>query len=403
MFSAILGFFDAIEPGTGLYAAVALLLPFLAWWALAKLSPKVSWAAPALLVFWLATPHLLILQGVLWRDVLFANLMVAGFVALASAAKLWARPGPRWALLALTAVLLALATLVRQNGGIVMLAAALVLVWTARGGGWRRALGWGTGAFLATLGIAFAFAALDPVHEPPGSKSLSVGFRILANYDVVAALAENPARPMPRLAADRPQALEAIRGVARKAYSPQRVDFFDREPATSNLWRFHRPVMMGAWRDLILSDPAGYARRRLEIFRWVFMTPDLMACGPLHLGVAGLPDVEHNLGLRDGPYLSSAKLWTYAHAWFATPVYSHLTYAVLAVAVLTFLLLRRRPADVAVAGLLLGALMFTATFVVLSIACDYRYLYALDLAAITGSLYVALDPSLRSVRMDRAT
>jgi hypothetical protein len=68
---------------------------------------------------------------------------------------------------------------------------------------------------------------------------------------------------------------------------------------------------------------------------------------------------------------------------------------------LTFLLLRRRPADVAVAGLLLGALMFTATFVVLSIACDYRYLYALDLAAITGSLYVALDPS-RSVGMDTA-
>jgi hypothetical protein len=32
---------------------------------------------------------------------------------------------------------------------------------------------------------------------------------------------------------------------------------------------------------------------------------------------------------------------------------------------------------------------------VLSIACDYRYLYALDLAGITGTLYLALDPTLR--------
>jgi hypothetical protein len=395
MFSAILGWFEAVEPGAGLYAAATLLLLFLAWWALARLSPRVSWAAPALLAFWLATPHILILQGVLWRDVLFANLTVAAFVALAGAAALWTRAGRRWSLLALAAVLLALAALVRQNGGIVIVAAALALAWTARRAGWLRAIAWGAGGLVATLAAAFTFAALDPVHEPPGQRSHSVGFHILAHYDVIGALAEDPARPMPRLAADRPQSLRILRGVARKVYSPQRVDFFDRDPATSNLWRFDRPVMLAAWRDLILSDPAGYARRRFEIFRWVFMTPDLQACGPLHLGVAGLPDVERNLGLKDGPYVSSTRLWTYAHAWFATPVYSHLTYALIAIAVLAFLLVRRRPADAPIAALMLGALMFTATFFVLSIACDYRYLYALDLAAITGSLYVALDPSLR--------
>src|ERR1700756_1762856 len=125
MFSAILGFFDAIEPGTGLYAAATLLTLFVAWWALAKLSPRVSWVAPVLLDFWLVTPHISILHGVLWRDALFADLTVVAFVALAAAARFWARPGPRWSLLALTAVLLALGALVRQNGGIVIVAAAL--------------------------------------------------------------------------------------------------------------------------------------------------------------------------------------------------------------------------------------------------------------------------------------
>jgi hypothetical protein len=47
------------------------------------------------------------------------------------------------------------------------------------------------------------------------------------------------------------------------------------------------------------------------------------------------------------------------------------------------------------AGLMVGVLGFAGTFLVVSIACDYRYLYALDLAAITGALYLAVDPSLR--------
>jgi hypothetical protein len=42
-----------------------------------------------------------------------------------------------------------------------------------------------------------------------------------------------------------------------------------------------------------------------------------------------------------------------------------------------------------------AALMFAGSFLVISLACDYRYLYFLDLSAITGVLYLALDPRLR--------
>ena len=45
--------------------------------------------------------------------------------------------------------------------------------------------------------------------------------------------------------------------------------------------------------------------------------------------------------------------------------------------------------------MLAGSLAFAASFFVVSVACDYRYLYPLDLAAITGLLYAALDPPLR--------
>ena len=59
------------------------------------------------------------------------------------------------------------------------------------------------------------------------------------------------------------------------------------------------------------------------------------------------------------------------------------------------LMLRRDPADLIIAGLMVGALGFAASFFVFSIACDYRFLYVLDLAALTGVLYLAIDPRLR--------
>ena len=46
-------------------------------------------------------------------------------------------------------------------------------------------------------------------------------------------------------------------------------------------------------------------------------------------------------------------------------------------------------ADLAVAGLLAGALLFTLTFVIISIACDYRYLLFLDLSAMAAALHIA--------------
>jgi hypothetical protein len=53
------------------------------------------------------------------------------------------------------------------------------------------------------------------------------------------------------------------------------------------------------------------------------------------------------------------------------------------------LLRRRRSPDLAVAAMLGSAFAFAASFAVISIACDYRYLYDLDLAVIAASFYLA--------------
>jgi hypothetical protein len=136
--------------------------------------------------------------------------------------------------------------------------------------------------------------------------------------------------------------------------------------------------------------------RRLEVFRWVFLTPRLDQCGPIFTGVSGLPAIERQLGLRDGQTPRDLKLAAYAQPWMRTPLYSHLSYAILAIVAAGFLLWRREPGDAPIAALLVGALLFAASFFVLSIACDYRYLYTLDIAAMMGTLYVALDVRRRA-------
>jgi hypothetical protein len=86
-------------------------------------------------------------------------------------------------------------------------------------------------------------------------------------------------------------------------------------------------------------------------------------------------------------------LANYAKAFMGTPILSHAAHGTLAIAALIVLLRRRSPGDIAMAFLLLTALGFSASFFAISIACDYRYLYFLDLAAMCAAFYLALDPS----------
>ena len=72
---------------------------------------------------------------------------------------------------------------------------------------------------------------------------------------------------------------------------------------------------------------------------------------------------------------------------------------VLALGLLIFYLRRRGTADIAMAGMLAGALAFAASFFFVSVACDYRYLYPLDLAAMLALFHVFAAPPSKMTKI----
>lgn len=393
VYAKILGLFDAVVPGTGLYVTASALILFWSLISLIALRGRASWWAVGFAALATASPTLLLFQADVWKDVLFANLSVAGFVCLAHAAKVWDGERRPWLQLAGAALALAIAMSVRQNGLVLVVFAALALGWTARSAGWRGGLAWGAGGLVSLILLAQVLGVLAQPRGSGPDQALSTGLRILRHYDIVGAVAHDPNLKLEAIARANPKAAPVIQAEAPKVYSPERVDFLDRSPTLGMaLWLTPEKAIADQWFQLILEHPAAYLAHRWDAFVQVLINPVLERCNPIFVGVEAPAERLELLQVQAGREPADLAMSNYATWWFVTPFYSHLAFAAAALIVAGFLVFRREAADMVVAALMLGVLAFTASFFVISIACDYRYLYALDLAAVAGLLYLALDP-----------
>jgi len=396
IFGWLLGRADSVVPGTALAVAVSAALLFGGLAALACLRPRTTWLAPLLALGAIALPQVLIYPGIVWKDVWFAEAAIAAFVALAFGLRS-ERPAARWAWLLVSALLLAVAGLLRQNGLILAVPAALAIA----AAGWPRGAGRSLagGALWLVLVAAISFA-LSIYAQPQGGGARpddagAKGLRILQTYDLAGAATLAP-MSFARLERVDPQLDDELRAAAARTYSPVRVDFLNGDAALSvPLNKTPSATLRAEWLDLILHKPALYLQVRTEVFRWVLTTPDIDRCLPIHLGAGGPAKAMADLGMADRFDRRDGQLYNYVTWFLDTPAYSHVAFGLVALAVGVLLLFRRDPADLAMAALMWGALGFAASFFVISLACDYRYLYLLDMAGVTGLLYLALDPRLR--------
>jgi len=371
----MLGVFDAMVPGTLVFLLFQTLLLLGALLVLLSLKPRSTSTVLVALAIVL-TPQFLMFQGQIWKDILGANAAIAGFTALAAFAKTERR---RW--LVAAALLLALAAGVRQNAVVLLPVAALALAWPRK----RWLLGLGFLIVTVTLGMG---TSLWLVARSDGGDGAAAQVRLGQAYDLAGALARDPTLPLPSLTTEDPSFEKVLRQKSPVLYTPLRNDPFAADPAINHeLSNVPEGAMGRAWKGLVINHPFLYLRLRMAAFGAVLTTPDSAVCHFSHNGIEGPPDLLRQLGLTPGKRPQDRAMANYAHLFFATPVYSHILWGALALMLLVLLLRRGEPGDAAIAGLLVGALVFTVTFAAISIACDYRYLILLDLAAMTGALH----------------
>jgi hypothetical protein len=400
--SWLLGLADSILRGGALFAVFDATLLFGSLLLLVRIRRQVSWLAVPVLIACALTPQFLLYPAIVWKDVLFAQASVAGFASLAVAAARWERRGLRAVFIVLALIFLTLAALARQNGIVVSLAGAAAFSFIARAHA-KSPMAYG-GAFLAAMLFIIAVAMTALLSNADGGKGRVDEIKMLQLYDLAGATAANSALPLAALHRDDPAFERLIRKDGARLFTPERVDTMQKSPALESARDTASPLLMAAqWRDLILHYPLLYLKVRAAIFRWTFLTPDLEKCVPFVVGFDGPERILHSLGIAARYDARDETIETYARRFAGTPVFSHAFFAVLALVMGIVLFRRGAPADLAIAWLLVGAGLFTLTFFVISLACDYRYLYLLDLAAMTGAFQAALGSDSRFGRSHDAS
>ena len=390
--SWLLGLAAAVSPGAGVYVILQAALIAGGLIAMIALGRGGGWPLALIAAIAVSTPQLLIYPSIVWKDVLFAGTLVAGFACLGHVGANWKRRGWRYGLLAVSALFLSIAALSRQNGAIALPFAAIAVGWMAEREG-RAKQPWtslliGLG-FLAAMTAIVGAASLALAERTDPEPSTGDPWSSLATYDLVNALSLAPRTPLPVLHARAPGLEKALRTRGVDLYSPVRADtlepIFDAIAADANA----PGLIKSQWRDLVAHHPLLYLAARSRSFAWVLLTPDHDKCVLIYTGIDGAPEDMAAAGLKYRRTDKDEAIADYAFLFAPTPVYWHAAYAALALVLIAWLIDRRRVADIAVAAMLASALSFALSFMVISIACDYRYLFALDLATIAGLLYAA--------------
>lgn len=393
--SFLLGLADAVVRGTTLFVVLEAALLYGSLLAVLALRPTPSWAATAVAGICVVTPQFLLYPSIVWKDVLFAGATISGFVSIAHAALHWGRPRCRLAFLAAATLLISLAALTRQNGLVMALAASVAVGFIAatQAAGRRLPSGLAYGvAVLAGAIVVFAAGHAALATRVVGVSSPATQFRLLQTYDIAGMLSHEPKLSLDPIDDDDLELSRALRGEAARLYTPERND------TLASATRLQRALqnaddgeIPAQWVALVIGHPWLYLRVRADAFRWLLLPPQAMACHPYYVGVSGPPGEMRDLGLSTRFDARDQWLKDYAERFVGTPIFSHPTYLLLALVEIVLLVRRRAPPDIAIAALLVGSLAFTATFFVISIACDYRYLYVLDASALAVLFYLALD------------
>jgi hypothetical protein len=398
----LLGLAARLSPDAAAFFAIDAAIFFVALLGFATVRPAPRPVAVIVLLAIAATPLALVYQGAVLKDVLFANSAMAGFACLAWTRRLSERPAVGRLVIVKACLLFSLAALTRQTGFIVPLCGivALTIILRTRGAPWGRALGMGAGA-LAAMAVIVAAASLFFASHGDGKPENHHQMQRLQAWDIAGALHRDRHLALPATHATAPDLEAYLRDDAAPRWKAATSDNIANPPSFEPLMSPRADGVGRDWVRLILKRPALYLHVRAEVFLATLTTPGADSCPMIIIGVDnGSAELLRMSGLTARRSDRDDLAEDYASDFYGTPVFSHLAWgAVLLIAMALALRdLRRgaRGADlIAVVAMGVAALIYVAAFFVISGACDYRYMYFLDVAAMAMLVHRAALPRLR--------
>ena len=209
-------------------------------------------------------------------------------------------------------------------------------------------------------------------------------------YDLAGATQADPKLDLSILHREAPDLEQFIRKEAAPNFRPAGSDNLENLPGADTLLIPEGDAVRHQWRALITQQPGLYLHTRMRVFLSTLLTPKTDSCPMYFVGIDGEdPGLLRDAGLTER--YNDKDQWddSYSGQFLGTPVFSHLFYGGLLL-ILLLLALRdsimghREPEVLVVIAMSVAALLFTASFFVISGDCDYRYLYFLDVAAMVA-------------------
>jgi hypothetical protein len=367
---------DPIAPGA---LSMFLLTASLYWFGFGMLAliaaRRALWLglAAVLLAF---TPPAFVFVGMVWRDVLFGVVWLAGAVlafAVAGHTARWRLPIQAVALL-----LIALGVLIRPNAVVAAPLLAAYVAWPARFNVKRTAL-----AFLPALILFYALVPLVYYGMLGAERQNPLHSVLVFDLGGITHFSGQNQFPV-SWSADQTELLTST------CYNPVRWDtYWHYEPCPFVMQRLERPddVVFGtprlaaAWRHAVAAHPLAYLGHRATFME------QFLARSNLVLPVWDWRDPGAAYGWS--PYFRP--LVTLHDALQPTVLFRPGLWLLLAVAV-GLLAWRKRstPAGAFAVGVTSSAVVYVMTFFVVGVAADFRYAYWCVLATLAGAVAVGV-------------
>ena len=372
---------DPVAPGPGSMFLLIVTLYWLAFGLLAyRLARHSIWRAAVLLLLALSPPAF-VFQGIIWRDVLFANSwLLAAALSFAAADR---NVRVRLPAQVVALCLLALGVLLRPNALIAAPILAVTIVWPMRFS-WKRAA-----TLYVPIGIAL-FALMQFVYYRALGATRQHPLQSIMVFDLggISHFTKQNQFPVTWTASE-----TAL--LTTGCYQPTEWDTYWRlEPCEFVMQKLERDKLLGtpaitdAWMRAVAKHPVAYLQHR-SAFMWNFL-----AGANLTVWTADVYDPS-KMVFADRPAFNA--LVAVHDALKPTPLFRAGIWLLICITVCAFAWRRRdTPSGTFAIGVCGSAAVYVLTFFAVGVASDFRYAYWAVLASITAAVAVAVGHSERT-------